>query len=267
MKHYSNIDATVVIVDLRNFTNTYEKYQKSNIDILLNYMDDYYKKGIQIADISSLSNDYFISSTGDGLLVIFMGKGHERSGYIFSLVFYQLANKMCEDFNMANNEKISFGIGIETGVVQEIVTKNKGKSIETYLGSVINSAARIETISKQYNRTKLVVGNRIYNKLSQELFPEEYKAIVEDAKHQRRDHSLSIKYHNEINQLNQKLMLFYIFEHNLKGVEFPVPLYRLSPTLADINKNTYYEVLQRLCDSKEKFDEVKSYLVERLFYR
>lgn len=267
MKHYSNIDATVVIVDLRNFTNTYEKYQKTNIDILLNYMDDYYKKGIQIADVVSISKDYFISSTGDGLLVIFMGKGHERSGYMFSLVFYQLANKMCDDFNLANNENLNFGIGIETGVVQEIVTKNKGRSIETYLGSVINSAARIETISKQYNRTKLVVGTKIYNKLSQELFPEEYKTVVEDSKHHRRDHSLSIKYHNEINQLNQKLMLFYIFEHHLKGVEFPVPLYRLSPTLADINKNTFYEVLEKLSDTEGMFNEIKSYLVERLFYK
>ena len=71
MKVYSNIEATVVIADLRNFTHLYEEFQKKEISVLLTFMEDYYTIGLELADLASYDFNYYVNSTGDGLLITF----------------------------------------------------------------------------------------------------------------------------------------------------------------------------------------------------
>jgi len=65
-----------------------------------------------------------------------------------------------------------------------------------------------------------------------------------------------------MNKLNQNLVLFLIFEHSLKGVDQPMPLFRLSPTLADMRKTSFLTVIKRLTFSPEHYQRVISFINE-----
>ena len=57
--------------------------------------------------------------------------------------------------------------------------------------------------------------------------------------------------HQEMSNYNSFLLSSYLFEHRLKGVETAVPVFRISPTLFDTNKNHFWELIDTL-DKKRK---------------
>lgn len=258
MKNYPKIDATVVVTDIRNFTCIFELFQKNQNKGFLQFIEEYYQIGLTLAELSSDNGHFYLSSAGDGLLTIFFGTDHECCGYLYSLVIYELLEFLCAQFNTHYNSNVSFGIGIESGYVQKIVSKVGDKKIETYLGSVINTASRIESVTKNLSRTKLIVGENLYKILVRKLFNEEYDKIDVVDYSIMRNYNEIVEYHNQMNRLNQNLMLFHIFEYNLRGVETPLRLFRLSPTLANINKHSFFDLLKKLAGSREKYLKIFS---------
>ncbi len=260
-----NIEATVAIVDLRNFTQMYEMYQEKNDDTFSLFLKNYFSIGIHFTKVASFDKHYYVNTTGDGFIVVFYGKNHPLSGYLYGLLLYKALNKICEAFNRHQPENVSYGIGIESGTVQKVNAGNDEFSIKTFLGSVINHAARIEATTKMFHRTRLIIGNILYTNIVKHLYKEAFDNIVKDSHHLRKDYDSIISHHNEINVLNQKLMLFYIFEHNVKGVEDPLPLFRLSPTLASSEKDRYLTVIKKLAITENKYNEIyheiKEYLI------
>ncbi len=262
MEKYPKIDSTVVISDIRNFTHLFEVFQKNDNDDFLRFMEEYYSLGLKLAGLVSEDKSFYITTAGDGILAFFFEEHHERLAYLYSLLLYQLMEKACFAFNRKHGCEVSFGVGLETGYVQKVSSTVGSEKIETYLGSVINIAARIEGTTKNFDRTKLIIGEKVYRRLVQNLFEEEYKHLVEKSSSLRQDYDEVIKHHNEMNKLNQDLMLFYIFEHNLKGVDMPLPLFRLSPTLADMDKTSFFDVVKKLAGSRESYKTILSFLEE-----
>lgn len=263
MKKYKKIDATVVVVDIRNFTLIFETFQKNDNRQFLEFIEKYYLIGLELAELASTDNNFYLSSSGDGLLIIFFGHQHEYCAYLYGLLLFQVLEKTCLDFNEKNDCQVSFGIGIESGYVQEVSSKVGGREVKTYLGSVINIASRIESATKNFGRTKLIIGEHLYHRLIKNLFMEDYNKIVKNNAVFRKNYEEVIQHHNEMNKLNQNLMLFYIFEHNLKGVSTPLRLFRLSPTLADITKVSFFSIVEKLALSTEKLRKVVFFLREK----
>lgn len=260
MKGYKKIDSTVVVVDIRNFTLIFEEFQRSNDSQFLEFIEKYYLINLELAELVSDNNDFYFSSSGDGLLIIFFGCHHEYCAYLYGLLLFQVLEKICLDFNEKNGCNVSFGIGIEAGYVQKVFSKVENREIKTYLGSVINIASRIENATKNFGRTKLIIGECLYHRLIRGLFMEDYNKIVKNNVVFRKNYEEVIQHHNEMNKLNQNLMLFYIFEHTLKGVAIPLRLFRLSPTLADMSKISFYSIVKKLAISPEKLKRVALFL-------
>lgn len=262
MVNYPKIDSTVAISDIRNFTYLFEIFQKNDNNGFLGFMEEYYSLGLRIAGLVSEENSFYITTAGDGILAFFFEEHHERRAYLYSLLLYQVMEKACSAFTRQHGYEISFGIGAETGYVQKVSSATEFGNLETYLGSVINIAARIEATTKNFHRTKLIIGEKLYSRLIQKLFKEEYQCLVENSAALRKNYDEVIEHHNKMNKLNQDMMLFYVFEHNLKGVDLPLPLFRLSPTLADMRKTSFLDVIGKLAVSREKYNKILSFLEE-----
>ncbi len=262
MQKYPKIDSTVAISDIRDFTYLFEIFQKNENNGFLRFMEEYYFMGLSIARLVSENDRFYMTTAGDGILAFFFEDHHERRAYLYCLLLYQVMEKACSAFTRQYGYDISFGIGAETGYVQKVSSVPEFGKLETYLGSVINIAARIEATTKNFHRTKLIIGEKLYKRLVQKLFKEEYQYLIENSADLRKNYDEVIEYHNKMNKLNQDLMLFYVFEHKLKGVDLPLPLFRLSPTLADLRKTSFLNVIGKLAVSREKYNEILSFLEE-----
>ena len=262
MKSYPKVDSTVVISDIRNFTHLFEVFQKNDNSGFLRFMEAYYSLGGTLAELVSEGNEFHLKSAGDSILIIFLGENHTRRAYLYGLLLFQLMEIRCSAFNLEYDCSVSFGIGIETGYVQKVSCGAEPGIAENYLGSVINISARIESKTKDFHRTKLIIGEKVYKRLVQKLFKEEYNQIAERSSDLRKNYDEVIAHHNDMNKLNQNLVLFYIFEHSLKGVDQPMPLFRLSPTLADMRKTSFLTVIKRLTFSPEHYQRVISFIDE-----
>jgi class 3 adenylate cyclase len=264
MKTYSKIDSTVVISDIRNFTQLFEIYQKNDDPGFIQFVEEYYALGGTLAQLASDGEKFYLKSAGDGILTIFLGEHHVQSSYLYGLLLFQLLEISCDAFNQRADDNVSFGIGIETGYVQKVSCGVESGASENYLGSVINIAARIEAKTKDFHRTKLIIGEKIYKRLVQNLFEAEYDHLVKRSAILRKDYDEIIAHHNDMNRLNQNLMLFYLFEHSLKGVDQPMPLFRLSPTLADLHKTSFFNVIERLSNSATHYQRIIAFIEAHL---
>ncbi len=250
------INATVAIVDIRNFTPVFENFEKQKDDSFIKYMEEYYLTGHRLANLAAFDKKVFFKTSGDGYIVIFYGKNHERAGYLFGLLLYKTLIQKCKDFNNTHKTKVLFGMGIETGKVIQVLSDG----LENFLGSVINVAARIENSTKLFDNTHLIIGHELYIKLIEILYgkAQKEKVVNRSDSYEDIDYKRVIQLHNELNNLSQKLMLFYLFKHHLKGVEEPTPLYRLSPCLTDfdLSKN-FSNVIELLCNNSDKFKKIQ----------
>lgn len=241
--------STVVITDIRNFTGIFEHFQNRDDPRFLVFMNEYYETQMEMAELLS-RGDVHVSATGDGILSIFMGKNNVQDGYAYALTMYRILTKRCKEFSENNDIKLSFGIGADSGDVWIIKRTRTRSNISTYLGSVINRASRIESSTKSFYHTNMAVGGYLYLNLIRILYPDYH----DDLYRLMSNYDQLLQEQPETILMSQKLLLYYIFETELKGVGKPIPLFRLSPTLAmDDTKLTY--VLKKLTDP-EKIEEI-----------
>jgi|GEM_PF-1287033 len=262
MDKYRRRQSTVLISDIRNFTAVFESFRKQKCGGFLEFMETYYSLGLKLAALVSGRRDYFINTSGDGILIIFLDRSHQCRGFLCGLLMYQLMESICRDFNKKWGTGVSFGIGLESGAVHRIIGRNLSRQFVTYLGSVINVASRIENTTKHYHRTKMIIGERLYRELVKNLFHAQYEKIVKQSSRRLKNYHEIVNHHNELNKLTQHLMLFYLFEHSLTGVEESIPLFRLSPTLADIKKDSFYQIVRRLSESPQRYQQIRLFLRE-----
>jgi len=228
-------DSTTFVSDIRNFTDTFERYQDANDRTFLdNFMVPFYEKHMDL--VGYISKDFYYNNNGDSMIFVFKGKYHYMDGYAFALAMYNILTKLCETFNDKYGEDVSFGIGIDCGEVLDIDIKVDGLEMNVNLGSVINRSVRIESRTRDFHHTNMIVGGNIFKTLSKKLNPELYKDIEKYTTNYDDaiacDETFSIFF-----KAGKELMVFYNFESALKHIGKPLPLFKLLvPLISDRKK-------------------------------
>jgi len=260
------IEATALFVDIRNFTGQLKECNQS--DKFIDLIEKTYSCGL-ITAINIVGNkNLYINSTGDGFLLILFGKDHYLSGFLTALVLQKKLTVLFENTRVPKTSSdYYFGIGLESGYVKEVQAKYQKHVIKTYLGNVINISSRLESLTKDYFRAPILYGPEINELLVKNLLKKNsYKEMMEKAKSAKNTEEAE-KLHTEMTKINSRLLSSYLFEHKLKGVDEPIPTFRISPTLFNTQKEEFKNFID-LLPSKLKlvilkeleFDSVKKFV-------
>jgi len=239
--------STSVITDLRNFSKTFKDFQNSDNEKFLEFIEEYYNTLNALA--TTISDKVWMHSIGDGILSIFLDKDdHDQKGFAYIIAAHRALNNLCSKF-MEENEgtHISFGIGADSGNVWKA---GKGY-LNTYVGTVINRAAKIETLTKGFGRATTAVGNSLYLSLLNNYYPSMYTLVKESD-----DYDSLLNDNPEAVLISKKFMLHYAQDMPLKGIQSSAPIFRLSDSLAKDDK-LFWGVMNKLI-VEEKVKKVKT---------
>jgi hypothetical protein len=225
MNQYNEISATAVFVDIRNFTTNLNNHFSD--DKYFKLVVDVYSLGIEVAENITCNGNFYINSTGDGFLCLFFDDQHFLYGYFYSLLLHSVLKEKFNSFFK----------------VKKVCTNPKSKKIETYLGNVINIAARLESLTKGHSRAPIIYGPNINENIVFALYGKKYSQMMHDAKTNINTEKAQLL-HEEMAKLNSNLLSTYLFEHRLKGVENAIPIFRISPTLCDFNQNHFWNLIE-----------------------
>lgn len=239
------IDSTAIITDIRNFSQTFKNCQNANSSDFLEFLESYYESQKVLADV--LSDDYHMSLIGDGILAVFMGDNNHRNGYAYVLASHRIINKLCDNFySEFSSEKISFGMGADSGTVYSLGYDN----LSTYVGTVINRAARIEQLTKGMAKTTTAVGNSLYKKLIKDFHPE-----INEVMKPYTSYDELLSDNHSIVMVSEHYMLRYAMDMPLKGVQKDAPIFRMVNDLVS-NDEAYWGLMGELL-SDEKIKKLK----------
>lgn len=212
------IDSTVIVSDIRNFTGLFETFQKGEDGRFIDFVADFYN--IQREYAVKLTWDNFkMIKVGDSVVTIFTGENHSLLGYKFILKLYQELSDLCTQFKTYTGYEVGFGIGADCGHVWKVS--------DTYLGSVINRATRIQDRTKDFGDTNAIISGNLYKALIERIYPTYDVAFVYDSK----DYDTVLADNPDFIKIGEELLLYYIFKLNLKGIANPLPIFRLSHDL------------------------------------
>jgi len=243
------IEATVVMIDIRNFTpNLLEsRVRKDGKPLFCNFLERFLNICLDcilhaLPESKHANPPVYVNSTGDGILSVFYSDNHCVEAFLSGILIYNKLKPLCSTYNRQRSKKlphVSFGIGIESGHVCKVNTsqkfKNHGLFVETYIGNAINIAARIEQVTKDLDRTNLIVSNTAHRLLCQQLFNIDYDQLakkVMDARTSDKTRSATL---SQMNEINNQMLLNFSHWHNLKGVKKSFPIYRLSETMSHVS--------------------------------
>lgn len=238
--------ATTILTDIRNFSGLFENFQYKESNEFLNFIERYYEIQSEIANI--ISDDIHMGTTGDGVLTIFLSDSNYIEGYAYLLSTHRALNKLCEEFTNSTGIKASFGIGSDSGNIWEV----GNGLLKTYVGTVINRTSRIEANTKLFGDTKASIGFHLYNRLIEHFYPASFAIMKTD------NYDKLLVDNPEVVLISKEFMLFYIFEMELKNIEKPIPIFRLSESMAS-NDDIYWRVMSKLL-SEDKIKAIKAIL-------
>jgi len=220
-------ECTALFVDIRNFTG--QLNDESNSDSFIELLEQVYSTGIEVTSTVVGPEQCYINSTGDGYLIVVFGNDHFLSGFLIGLMLHKKLSKVFADKTnkVLEDGDYFFGIGIESGSVKRVSAKIRNTKIETYIGNVINIAARLEALSKDHARAPIIYGPELNKLLVKKLLNEDYDLLMKQAKSMDNPEEL----HRKMSLINAKLLSSYLFEHKLKGIKKHMPIFRISPTL------------------------------------
>lgn len=247
------LDCSVIVFDIRDFTRNLIIFTKASDILFIKYIEHLQNTGLSLAKTISPTN-FFYNSTGDGFVLIFFGELHYVDAYIYSIFLNKIIDRINSIILSSKGHKFSYGIGADSGTVYRISISYKSQ--ENYIGNVINTAARIESETKSHSRAKVIIGSEMNQKIVKYRFNDDYSILMKTVLASEHEDK-ALEAINKMNDYNQKLMLSYIFEHNLKGVEYSIPLFRLSPSLSDEKKGRFKIAIEELLfDRKELFENL-----------
>lgn len=233
--------ATSVITDIRNFSKTFKDFQWKDSDSFLEFIDEYYVNQSTLANI--ISDNVYMSSTGDGIVSIFLGENNYKEGFAYILATQRSLQKLCDKFMESNKGSlISFGMGADSGNVWSVGSG----FLSTYVGTVINRSSRIEAMTKLFSKTTTAIGNALYMKLLKDYYPS-FHEIIE--KNECYDSVLNDN--PEAILISKKFTLQYVFDMPLKGIQGDAPIFRVSDSLINDDR-IYWELMGKLLGDKLK---------------
>ena len=150
----NNIEATVLFLDIVNFTKKSERMEPEDVVILLN---NYFTEMLDIIDEKGGILDKF---TGDGLMALFGVPTSSNSIAQDALYAVEAAQEIADRVETLNESAEDLGypplrvrMGLNTGnvVVGNIGSKKRHKRVNyTAVSDVVNTAARIEEAARNY---------------------------------------------------------------------------------------------------------------------
>lgn len=244
------INSTSVLSDIRNFSETFKKFQADEDANFLIFLSNYFRIQKDVAEI--LSDNYYQTTTGDGVLSVFMDDDNDDIGYTFLLVINKITAKLCEDFNSKFGTKLSYGIGADNGNVWKIDVE----TLDTYVGTVINRAARLESKTKEFC-TNTAVGNSLYKKLLKKYYPSAHETTEQYV-----DYDTLTDENPEVIFFTKKFLLQYASDMVLKGIQQNAPVFRISKAL-ERKEERYWSVVEKLV-GKAKTEKINT-IFSKLF--
>lgn len=255
----SGLEASILIVDIRNFTPNLRdsRVLRDGRKAFCRFLARFYDCCAQaclVACVSDQPKSLYMNSIGDGVLSVFLSpERHFLDAYLAGVILFNKLPRLCHEYNQRKRRRVpdvSFGIGIESGTVWQVTSSDTLVSnapiIETYIGDCINVAARVESATKDHARTLMLVSEQVNWLLCKHLFGEDYRELMQQALNYSLPDNERKQLWNRMDKLNEHLLVTFISAHNLRGVSEPVPLFRVSPTLAALERPEFQALLRRL---------------------
>jgi adenylate cyclase len=162
-----DMDLTVVVIDIRNFT-TYAELQGARETV--RYLNDFFALVVpEIAKHGGHVNKFL----GDGVLAVF-GAPDPRPDHADRAL--AAARDIVDAVTRAHGDEIQFGIGVNSGNVVVGSVGGGGRLEFTLIGDTVNVAARIEQLTKQTGDTVLIT-EETRSKLTSSAIELEYRGF------------------------------------------------------------------------------------------
>lgn len=247
--------ATALLVDLRNFTASLKSaaVDDAGTNRFCFTLADFYAETLAqcmraLAPAERENPRISVSSTGDGLLVVFMGPRHYANGLLAAFLLETGLRDMCERYNAAhpNMPTISFGVGVESGEVSVIRASAGSVGVQTVIGHCINIAARIEALTKLIASAQVIVADSTVELCTDEFFGHTFASLRAEERAAQND-TARVAVQKRMNDINREMCLTFLDRYSLKGVDAPMPLYRLDESAT--------------CGGVSRFDRLLEHLV------
>lgn len=253
------VSATAVVVDLRNFTPNLNAagVDASGVNVFCRFLGGLYGFCLDAALMAMSREDredppVYMGSTGDGVIMVFLDpEWHYGHGYLASLILQVTLGRMCRSYNLSSlhNTQVphtGFGIGVESGKVCRVsAERNDGKVIvDTYIGDCINVASRAQGVSKHLHRADTIVCRRVNQLLCETLLGEDYDALL--ALEPDADDAECLESEHRLRDLNEELCLAFLHLHQLRGVDRPMTLFRVSERAAQPGNPRFEGLIEQL---------------------
>ena len=270
----SPVSATALIVDLRNFTSSLNASKKigATIDAFCLFLSEFYAVCIDacltaLPPQSRLEPPLYMNSTGDGVLIVFLGDCHVNSGFLAALLMHSVLMLKCERYNSnidPNYPRISFGIGVESGEVSYVYAgghnNRSATMVHTYIGECINIAARAEAMTKIFYGARTIIAHKTNELLCKKLFRQSYPGLIRKALDPTLPDKKRMAVHDKMNNLNRALCLTFIHHHNLRGVDEPTPLFRIADSSANPGNPRFDLLIEKLCEGNDHRSDAIQFL-------
>jgi class 3 adenylate cyclase len=171
-----NIDASVVFIDICNFTAITEKEPADVVVKLLNRYFDVMVKEIIAQD------GYIDKFMGDAIMAIFRGEFHLDRAIEASLAVRKQIEKLPQlSEGLSFLPKVSIGINCGEMISGNIGSANLRRLDYTVIGDTVNTAQRLQSIAKQ---GQIVISEDSYQKVKNSFHCEQIGEV--DLKHKEK---------------------------------------------------------------------------------
>lgn len=250
------VPATALLVDLRNFTPSLNSatVNDEGTNRFCFTLADFYAATLDqcmraMAPAERCEPQISVSSTGDGLLVVFMGPRHFANGLLAAFLLEQGLGDMCTNYNLTHPDmpSIGFGVGVESGEVSIIRAGTNLVGVNTVIGHCINIAARVEALTKLIASASVIVSDATVELCADAFFGQTFESLraLERAATNDGDRVAAQK---RMNHNNREMCLTFLDRYSLKGVNAPAPLYRLDDTATCGGVHRFDRLLEHLVD-------------------
>ncbi len=273
------VSATALLVDLRNFTPNLNaaKEDERGINLYCHFLADFYALCLDASLVAlppslRIQPPLYMSSTGDGVLILFLHESHARQGFLTASILHRLLTIKCDSYcaraQAQGCPKTCFGLGVDSGKVSRIHAYPPGKVpypiVDTCIGPCINVAARAEVLTKSFSFARTIVTGNTNEVLCHDLFGESYDALARQARESGISDEARLELHDKMNDFNRSLCLAFIHYHNLKGVEQPVAMFRFAGSTVYLGNPRYEQLLTELTEGADHLEEARDFLVTNM---
>lgn len=261
--------ATSVMVDLRNFTPNLNAagHDAAGTNEFCHFLAQFYFDTLAacvlaLAPAERSAPPLAVNSTGDGMLVVFHGARHFAHGLLAGFLLEAGLRRCCARHNAQPRPvpAVSFGVGVESGEVSWVHAGSEGARVDTVIGHCVNVSARIEALTKLVASANVLIGDACVELCTDAFFGETFARLRERERGATSDDD-RVAVQKRMDDINRALCLTFLDRYILKGVDDPLPLYRLDGSATRTGVERFDRMLRHLVDDDAAhLEQVRGYL-------